>query len=411
MPHERPRTWLLPAILIVGLTLRLVAALWWQSRLPADRPFLFGDSESYWHLARAIADGQPYQYGGPDAKIFRTPGYPLLLSPLFLIAGPDPPVFAARVMSVLCGCAAIAAVSWLGRLLFGRQVGLLAAAMLALYPGAIVLSVVVLSEAPFVPLVLLHLALWALAWQVIGCWKMALTAVAAGLAAAAATLVRPSWLLFVPFVLVIGLAYSQRRKHLIIAGCALLGLGLGMLPWWIRNAWAVGHFVPTTLQVGASLYDGLNPRADGSSNMWFVEPLKADLRRAASDEPLEYRLDGELRRAAFRWTSEHPAAACELAWIKLVRMWNIWPNEPQFRSWPLRLLVALTYTPLLALGIVGAWRSRHAGLRFGLCWLPAVYLTLLHIVFVSSIRYREPAMMPLAVLAAATLLGAAPKPA
>jgi hypothetical protein len=35
-----------------------------------------------------------------------------------------------------------------------------------------------------------------------------------------------------------------------------------------------------------------------------------------------------------------------------------------------------------------------------LCCLPAVYLTLLHVVFVSSLRYRDPAMLALLALAA-----------
>jgi hypothetical protein len=38
-----------------------------------------------------------------------------------------------------------------------------------------------------------------------------------------------------------------------------------------------------------------------------------------------------------------------------------------------------------------------------LVWLPAVYLTLLHTVFVSSIRYREPAMLCLLTLAGAAI--------
>ena len=41
----------------------------------------------------------------------------------------------------------------------------------------------------------------------------------------------------------------------------LAALAVTMMPWWIRNYRVVGRFVPTSLQVGASLYDGWNPEA------------------------------------------------------------------------------------------------------------------------------------------------------
>jgi len=70
-----------------------------------------------------------------------------------------------RIVSAALSAAAVAAVAGLARLLFDRQTALLAAAMAAVYPEAIALGAFVLSEAPFTPLMMAHLILWALAWR------------------------------------------------------------------------------------------------------------------------------------------------------------------------------------------------------------------------------------------------------
>jgi hypothetical protein len=186
----------------------------------------------------------------------------------------------------------------------------------------------------------------------------------------------------------------------------LAGLIMTMTPWWIRNARVCGRFVPTTLQVGASLYDGLNPQAAGASNMGLVPESVEELRRRAAsgevprDAALEVELDRRLRAAAWAFARDNPASVARLAAVKLLRMWNVWPNEPSFSAWPIRLAVVLSYVPVLVLGILGAVGTIRRGWPYILCWLPAVYFTVLHVIFVSSIRYRQPAMLGLIVLAA-----------
>jgi hypothetical protein len=78
------------------------------------------------------------------------------------------------------------------------------------------------------------------------------------------------------------------------------------------------------------------------------------------------------------------------------------PTSPSWSAWPTRLIVALGYLPVLALGLAGAAGSFRRSWPYVLCWLPAAYFTLLHVVFVSSIRYREPAVLALIVLSAGT---------
>ena len=121
----------------------------------------------------------------------------------------------------------------------------------------------------------------------------------------------------------------------------------------------------------------------------------------------EYQFDHHLQMAALHWATENPLRVIELAAIKFARMWNFWPNEASFRSWPLCLAVFGTYTPVIILALSGVWIHRHRPLVILILTLPAVYLTLLHIVFVSSLRYRQPAMLALIVLAAAAIAACA----
>jgi 4-amino-4-deoxy-L-arabinose transferase-like glycosyltransferase len=397
-------------LLVLALALRLAAGWWWQSDLGDPQAFGFGDSTSYWELARSIAAGEPYQYGSADARVFRTPGYPILLAPIFLVAGAEPPVMWGRAMGAFWGTLSVAGCWWLGRRLFGDRAGWIAALIAALYPEEIAASILVLSESPFCPLMLLQLALWTVAWQAPTPGRAGVFALVAGVAAGAATLVRPSWLLFTPAAIAVGLAFGRPRKRHLGLGLALLaGLAMTMTPWWLRSAQLTGRFVPTTLQVGASLYDGLNPRATGASNMQPGEDFQKGLRwidqyaDCPDREPFEYRLDRTLRDEALAWARSHPGRVTRLAAVKILRMWNLWPNEPSLSAWPVRVAVAMTYLPVLVLGIVGAGRAIRRGWPYVLCWIPAVYLTLLHMIFVSSIRYREPAMLGLIVLAAGVL--------
>jgi 4-amino-4-deoxy-L-arabinose transferase-like glycosyltransferase len=407
MPSGRTyRLWLY-AILAFALAVRLLAGVWWQQRLPPGKAFGFPDSESYWELARTIARGQPYEFGPENYAIFRTPGYPLLLAPLFLVDGDRPHVLCARAISALLGTAAVWGVAALAKLLFDRRTALVAAAVAAVYPEAIALSTFVLSEAPFCPLMVWQLVAWARAWQNRSYAWAGLAGVLAGLA----TLMRPSWLLFIPFALAIGLAIGpDRRRQAMVGGVMLVALCVTMTPWWVRNYAVAGRFVPTTLQVGASLYDGLSPTANGSSDMRFVERFVAEQRaadqQAGGNLPgtFEDRLDRRMRDASINWARANPRRVAELVGIKFLRMWSPLPNAAEFRNSTLRLALALTYTPLIVLAAVGLWRFGRRDWPYVMCALPAIYFTCLHVIFVSSIRYRQPAMLVLIVLAAGVIV-------
>lgn len=400
----------LSVLLSVALGVRLATAVWWESRLPAEQLFGFSDSAGYWALAQTIVRGEPYQYGNEDALVFRTPGYPLVLAGWWMLVGDNAPVLWTRILGALLGTLVVGEIYWLTRILLHRRAAYWAAAVATFYPGAVATSVLVLSEALFCPLLILQFILTVYTWRATRRSFQITGGLSVGVLSGLATLVRPSWLLFTPLVyLVLCVLPSVRRQTILIGGSVLLGLMCTMLPWWIRNYQVVGHFVPTTLQVGASLYDGWNPDATGASDMRFVTRYEHLLTQDSSKVSgnatgnREYQLDRRLRKDAWEWAKNHPQRVLQLAGAKCLRMWRWTPNADEFQNPLLHLAVATTYTPLLLLSLIGVVRFGRGSWPLACCWLPAIYFTLLHTIFVSSIRYREPAMLPLMVLAAGVL--------
>lgn len=408
-------------ILVVALVVRVGAVVVWQQRL--DDAFGFPDTESYWQLAQRLATGEPYLFQPADQpieyRIFRTPGYPAVLAPIFWLVQGDSAVWAARFQSVALSVATVALVGFIAAQIFGWPTARIAALIAALFPEAIAAGAFILSESLFCPLMLAQLFFWFRAEQTSARRTMWLSATAAGVFGGLAVLTRPSWLLFVPmvaigFLVVSALHWLRPRtnglpgsisKRWIVLGVVFGISALTMVPWWWRNWRVSGSFVPTSLQIGASLYDGLNPAADGGSNMAFTQQFVERMLATEGDVPRsgmqrEIELDRLMRNAALDWLRAHPWSALQLAGRKLLRMWLPRPNDSALASGAVRCAVAVTYLPVMLLAVYSLWCVRHWQWPLALLWLPAVYFTVLHIVFVASIRYRLPAMLCLIVLAA-----------
>ncbi|MBO7679077.1 MAG: phospholipid carrier-dependent glycosyltransferase [Thermoguttaceae bacterium] len=435
---------LLTAVLLTALGLRLAAALWWEKRVETaaggeqsaearytDGPFFFGDSDSYWKLGRALAFGRPYRFDPQRHwKVFRMPGYPALLAPLFWLGGENPPVFWGRVLGAFFGTLTVLFTALLARqITSSRAAALLAGVIAAVDPTLIFQSVLILSDEAFTAVMLLQLAVLVRFSRLESGDSAAqkfLTAFLLGLASAAAVYLRPGWLDFLPFALVVAafLALSDKIRHkegfsfasllrrfTLPALTAVVVFVLAMAPWWLRSWRVTGHFVATTLQGGASLYDGLSPEATGASDMRFVDTFREAVTEEilrefpqytdppADDPAYEIKLDRAMKTASVDWAKAHPREVLRLGWVKFCRLWNLWPNEPSFRSAPIRLGILLTYGPILFLALVGAIVAFRHGSAARLLLFPALYVTCLHVIFVSSLRYRIPAIPPMIILA------------
>jgi 4-amino-4-deoxy-L-arabinose transferase-like glycosyltransferase len=406
----RPPAIRLVRLVELGLLVRILAAdaTQWLAARRGTR-CLFPDTDIYWLLAQAIRRGGPYQvdqWGVPHFSL-RTPGYPLFLALCQTLFGER--TLPARLAQAALGAACVVLVYRLVRATWpgshppgatGWTPALIAAALVAVEPYTVLTSAFLLSEALFLPLLLLGLWGLASAWQPDSPRSHPASALLAGLALGAAVLVKPSFALFPPLVGLAWVVVSRRRSALL--GAAVLGLGvaLAMAPWWIRNANLYGRFVPTALWAGASLYDGLNPGADGGSDMAFLNA--PDLQPLSEEDQ-----DRVLRDRALAWARSHPGRALELALAKAARFWSPWPvgEGALARSPAAKLAGAVVTLPAYALLLAGLWRSRRDARALTLLAGALAYFAAIHVVFVSSIRYRIPGMAPALGLAAVAASG------
>ena len=415
-------THILMAIVLLAIVIRVVGAVYWNDRSAGT--YHFGDSLSYHTLASAIATGSPYEYTENRYAIFRTPGYPILMAPIFWFFGATPPILLLRLENVLFSGIGLLLAAW-GAFRFteNRDVAPgFVLTVLAISPGAIAISFLVLTESAFIPWMLstlfslnesirqerrlprIGLSLWC------------------GISSAIATLIRPSWLLCLPGILVFLVLFRcgiPRNRSVGIGIGVLVGMVAILTPWWFRNAIVTnGRFVATSLQTGTSLLDGWNSEADGSS-CW--EPVQRVIDSQSrlfrerygmppGDAPADLRIQFELEMndvcatEAKRWAIENPGRVLSLAIQKIGRLWNPIPNESSLQAVPLMVLSILLYLPVVVgalISVVLEWRRRDAlgRLPILLYGLPILYFTFIHSIFVSSIRYREPLIPLLAILA------------
>lgn len=416
-------------VLLLAMGLRIGAALSVHTYLEsAGRDFLIeGDAAGYWELGQKLAAGEHYSIYNPPREAMRMPGYPVFLAASIHVTGKR--LLPVRLLQVCVGTAACWLVYLLGTVLIDPQTGLLAAFLAAVSPTFVGFTPLVLSETLFAATLLVSLVLMA---KLAADWPLlnrvssgqsdnpALSnrrltlAFGTGLAIAIACYVRPSWLLTAPLFCIIHLFMTWRnRNHNVIRHthtvlpaktleCVFVlgGVVLALAPWTMRNARVIGHAIPTTLWVGPSLYDGLNPNATGSSDMEFFE--KDNLLATMT----EYEMDREYRRRSWLFVRENPVRTIQLAVLKVWRLWKPWPNAAQFQQGWLCLIVAAFFIPTIMFAFIEGVRRRFDIRCLLLTAGPVIYFTVIHSVFVGSLRYRLPAEYPLLILSAAGLIAA-----
>ncbi len=403
-------------ILAVALAVRVVTvALSWHTPLNLD-------PEDFSRTAASIAHGHGYPQsnrapgGGPTA--FRPPGYPIILSGVYAIAGHAVPGV-GRLAGAVLGTLSVALIGLIALRLWGRRVGILALGIAALAPPLVILSTALISEALFVPIVL---AAVASALEGRRTRRRYRWAVVTGVLAGVAALTRTNGLLLLlPFALAFAPTHARRRPaRWAPAAVVVLAACVTIAPWIVRD-WTVFHsFIPISDESGYTLAGTYNQasRANHKAPALWIEaehgasPEYARILRTARAERWNELTYGDhLQAQALNEIESHPAYALEVGFWNTVRMLDI--GDVHFAVHNLHdtgiplapALLLINSSPLLLVLAAGGLLTHAA--RQAPKWLWLVPVCLWTSVFVTGfIRFRAPIDPFLVMLGAVALVDA-----
>jgi 4-amino-4-deoxy-L-arabinose transferase-like glycosyltransferase len=317
------RGWLAPgAIVLFAIALRLVAVGADSGYKPAN------DAFEYSYLARSIAAGDGYPetgyllQGGPTAV--RGPGYPYLLGGVYALTGDS--LTAGRLLGVALGAFSVLLLYLIAKRIWGRRIGLIAAALAAVFPPLVLLSRDLVSENLFIALELAA-ALCVLNFRRSGgAWRWA--AMAGALCGLAALTRNTGLALAIPIVLAV---WTQRPRW---TGSALapplLALACGIVvvtPWIVRDAAEFGRFVPVTTSSGiasAGTYNEASYRDSSTHGAWRDPQIVPEFSRLfVTSGRDEAAVDSTLRRDAREFAWRHPGYVIETSAWNLLRLFEL----------------------------------------------------------------------------------------
>jgi len=419
-------------VFLVGATARVGWVVVRHGSQPAA--LAYPDEHAYLLAAESLAAGE----GLVDEFGFRAtymPAYPAFIA-LFQVLGL--PLMSMRLVQALVGALAgpatfLLAREWLERMQTAAAdktrtqhdksmvVACLAGLAAACDPFLIFFSGLLLTEALFA------VALVVTWWLVLGLLNPVrevspARSLASGSGVLACVMLRPSSTLLIPLVPGLVLVYrlllgraatalpgpatdsavpsgsGARVSHAVLSAVIVMVVVVaGLFPWAVRNARVLGEWRWTTTRGGISLYDGLQPGAAGGSDLAHTKQNP----RATGLGELAW--DAHWRATAMHLAREDPARVVVLGGRKFLRMWNLVPNEPAHRQGTAPRVSAAWMVLVLGTAMLGWWSVRRNVSWWIALLAPVMAFTLLHMLFVGSVRYRIPLMPMVFVLSAVGL--------
>jgi hypothetical protein len=347
----------------------------------------------FFAMAQNIADGNGFAFEGGPATAFRVPLYPMFLAAVTFGHQAFLPVLLAQSLigagTVLCG-------ALIARELFGNSAAIIAAILAAIYPYYVVHDTA-LQETGLYTFLMALAVLLLLRVRRSG---SLVTVTGAGLALAAAVLTRANLALFAllaPLWLALAggsHAVCSRRRLLVTVVCAGVGM-LTVAPWLIR-AYQLTGSVTLSTQSGFFLWIGNNPYTfsrypqesiDRSQAIALAALSPQDNRELEARQHNEALVDEWFWKKGLKYIHDHPWQTLGNSFRKIVDAFG-WLPSPRRSFWP-SLGYALSYGPVMILGLWGMWASRRHWLEHSIFYAQFVAFAAVTAVFFGHTSYRS----------------------
>lgn len=404
-------------LMLVLFTLAIIPRAAWVAY--NDRPPQgLNDPTLYALFGDTIADGHGYVRPTGEKFAYYPVGYPATLGALKKagdIFGWGRSTFSIKMMNGMLGAITVVLIYLLASRLFDRRVGVVAGALLAVFPSQVYYTGTVLSEPLFTLMWVgaLLVLLWS-PWSRDGMpWYRLF---GAGLLLSCATMTRGITLMFPFLLLAIWLFWLRSKKRALVQALIVwAGIAVLVVPWSIRNTVAFGQLTGPSTNFGDDLCIGNYLGAQGA----FTLQGKCFAGfEGKSPQEVELGRNKEGVRIAIRDVTSHPLRMPKLIaqkayWLLYKDDDGLWAAEsygndyfiPSFRREVLAFAANAIYYATGALVIAGALAFVLAkDVRRLAAMAALLYVLAIPLVFFGDPRFHFPAIPLAAVVASATIV-------
>ena len=340
-----------------------------------------------------------YGLGPPIQGSFMPPPYVALVLAAKLLF-PSAPWLAVQVFQAFLSSLTTVLVNLIGKEIFTQLTGMIASALMAVYPPSLAYVLDIQSlvwETLWVILIVLAYVYWAKHKT----WKRALFV---GFVLGVLVLSRPPLILLAPVLLVLMvLSYGRRAITHFAAACGVCILVLG--PWLWRNYLVHNRFVFVSTNGAIAMFEGNNRYATGVSywelrDLWLQHPQLAQELRGLDDAGRASRLYQD----SIAYARTHPKETLVLALKKFVYFWWFKPRFAEggaASGYPgyFGIFYMVAYAVLLGFAALGISTSRKQLASLYLFYGLFAIQTAISMITIAGTRYRailEPLLIVLA---------------